>query len=142
MNPVVPGGTHNASAACFEVPSAYEIVAGERKLIGSAQARPAGRVVQHGSLPLSGDIARVVRYLSFESEEDRERLALHLRERATTLGDLLGRPVDFAAAAEALGRGFAAALNVGLLPGTLTAGEREAAARAAPDNVVREGALR
>src|SRR5574338_520554 len=44
MNPVVPGGVHNASAACFEVPSAYEIVVGGRKLIGSAQARPAGRV--------------------------------------------------------------------------------------------------
>src|SRR5579863_810911 len=72
MNPVVPGGTHNASAACFEVPSAYEITAGDYKLIGSAQTRPAGRVLQHGSLPLHGDIARVVAYLAFESEAERE----------------------------------------------------------------------
>src|SRR5579862_1595125 len=59
MNPVHLGanlnGT-NASAACFESPSAYEIVVGGRKLIGSAQTRPAGRVLQHGSLPLRGDI--------------------------------------------------------------------------------------
>ncbi len=43
MNPVIPGGVHNTSAACFEVPSAYEIVVGERKLIGSAQTRSGGQ---------------------------------------------------------------------------------------------------
>ncbi len=63
MKPASASGTHNLSAACFEVPSAYEITAGGRKLIGSAQARPNGRVLQHGSLPLRGDIARVTRYL-------------------------------------------------------------------------------
>ena len=68
MNPVVPGGAQNTSAACFEVPSAYEITVGGRKLIGSAQTRPAGKVLQHGSLPLYGDIARVARYLAFASE--------------------------------------------------------------------------
>ena len=49
----------DVSAACFEVPSAYEIVAGTRKLLGSAQARRAGSVLQHGSLPLTGDLTRV-----------------------------------------------------------------------------------
>ena len=68
MNPVIPGGAQNTSAACFEVPSAYEITLGGRKLIGSAQTRPAGKVLQHGSLPLYGDIARVACYLTFASE--------------------------------------------------------------------------
>ncbi|HEV8191109.1 MAG TPA: lipoate--protein ligase family protein, partial [Ktedonobacterales bacterium] len=72
MNPVVPSGVHNASAACFEVPSAYEIVVGEQKLIGSAQTRSGGRVLQHGSLPLHGDIARVVECLHFASEAERQ----------------------------------------------------------------------
>ena len=44
----------DVSAACFEVPSAYEITAGGRKLMGSAQSRRAGYVLQHGSLPLVG----------------------------------------------------------------------------------------
>lgn len=117
MNPVVPGGVHNASAACFEMPSAYEIVVGQQKLIGSAQARPAGRVLQHGSLPLTGDIARLVPYLAFERDEERVALANHLRERATTISDALGRTVSYDEAAEAMARGFGEALNVTFEPG-------------------------
>jgi lipoate-protein ligase A len=117
MNPVTSGGAQNTSAACFEVPSAYEITIGGRKLMGSAQTRPAGKVLQHGSLPLYGDIARVARYLTFTSEQEREALQTHLRERATTLSDALGRVTSFAEAAQAMARGFAEALNVELAPG-------------------------
>ncbi len=129
MNPVNPYGVHNASAACFEVPSAYEITVGSQKLMGSAQARPAGRVLQHGSLPLRGDIARVADYLRHDADDAREHLRAHLRERATTLGDVLGRPVSFAEAAEALRFGFAAALNLDLAPGDVTPDELAAAER-------------
>lgn len=139
MSPVVPGGTHNASAACFEVPSAYEITAGEYKLIGSAQTRPAGRVLQHGSLPLHGDIARVVTYLAFASEVERAELAAHLRQRATSLDTLLGRPVAFAEAVEALGAGFADALNLELVPGMITASETRVAEAKLAKKLVREG---
>jgi lipoyl(octanoyl) transferase len=129
MNPVIPGGAQNTSAACFEVPSAYEITLGGRKLIGSAQTRQAGKVLQHGSLPLHGDIARVARYLTFASEQEREALATHLRERATTLSDALGHSTPFSAAARAMARGFAEALNVDLTTGKPSAGERAAARR-------------
>lgn len=131
MNPVDPIGaqTHNASAACFEVPSAYEITLGTRKLIGSAQTRPHERVLQHGSLPLTGDIARVVSYLWFRDDADRASLAAHLRERATTLSAALGRDVAFAEAADAISRGFAEALALTFEPGTVTASEHEAAQR-------------
>ena len=58
-------GTNRAgpdvSAACFEVPSAYEITVGGKKLIGSAQARRKEGVLQHGSLPLVGDLARITK---------------------------------------------------------------------------------
>lgn len=131
MNPVVPGGVHNVSAACFEVPSAYEITVGEQKLIGSAQTRPMGRVLQHGSLPLYGDIARVVEYLAFETEEERETLREHLRERATTLSAVLGQYVSFVEAARAMSLGFAEALRLTLEPGTPTQAELETAERIA-----------
>lgn len=133
MNPVDPIGVHNLSAACFEVPSAYEITAGARKLIGSAQTRPQGRVLQHGSLPLRGDIARVVRYLWFATEDDRAALAEHLRERATTLSTLLGREVTFGEVADAMARGFAAALRLTLIPGAPTTAEFAAAERLAQE---------
>jgi lipoate-protein ligase A len=123
MNPVIPGGAQNTSAACFEVPSAYEITLGDRKLMGSAQTRPAGKVLQHGSLPLFGDIARVARYLTFSSEEERIALTTHLRARATTLSDALGHAVRFAEAAQAMALGFGEALNVELAPGEPSARE-------------------
>lgn len=129
MAPVVPGGPQSASAACFEQPSAYELEVGGRKLMGSAQVRPQGRVLQHGSLPLFGDIARIVDYLRFETAEEREALRAHLRARATTLGAALGRNVTFVEAAEALAAGFAQALCLELELDEPTAAEREAARR-------------
>lgn len=136
MNPVVPGGVHNASAACFEMPSAYEIIVGGQKLIGSAQARPAGRVLQHGSLPLTGDIARLVPYLAYEREEEREALANHLRERATTISDALGRAVSYDEAAEAMARGFGDALNLTFEPGEPSAAELALAERRLAEKIV------
>jgi len=55
----------DVSAACFEVPSAYEISVGNQKLIGSAQRRAGSYVLQHGSLPLHGDITRLVDVMVF-----------------------------------------------------------------------------
>jgi lipoate-protein ligase A len=141
MNPVHPGGSPNASAACFEAPSAYEIVVGERKLMGSAQARPNGRVLQHGSLPLRGDITRVAEYLIFSDEAERTALAAHLRERATTLGDALGRAVSYDEAAVALRAGFAEALNLRLELGEPTPGELAAAESRAREKVAELAAV-
>lgn len=138
MSPVDPHGVHNLSAACFEVPSAYEITVAGKKLIGSAQTRPQGRVLQHGSLPLRGDIGRVADYLWFDSEENREQLRAHLLARATTLSAVLGRSVTFAEACAALCEGFAAALDLDLVPGEPLASELAAATERAAAVVVRE----
>lgn len=135
MNPVDPLAAKYTSAACFEVPTAYEITIGARKLLGSAQTRPAGRVLQHGSLPLYGDIARVVDCLIFGDVYEREALRMHLRARATTLEAALGRRVSFAEAAEALARGFARALNLTLEPGTVSDAEHQRMAAILPDKL-------
>jgi lipoate-protein ligase A len=50
---------------CFEVPSTYEITVEGKKLIGSAQARRKDGVLQHGSLPLTGDLTRICQALAF-----------------------------------------------------------------------------
>jgi lipoyl(octanoyl) transferase len=123
MQPVSPGGSHSSSAACFEAPSAYEITCGGRKLMGSAQTRPYGKLLQHGSLPLTGDIGRLAEYLAFPDETERQVLAHQLRHRATTLGDILGRSVSFEETADALAQGFSRALNLHLEPADLSAHE-------------------
>jgi len=112
---------------CFEVPSNYEITVGlgdrPRKLLGSAQVRKQGVVLQHGTLPLAGDIARIVQGLAFESEAARQAAGVRVAQRATTLAAVLGRAISWDEAAAALAAGFAAALNLTLTPGPLTGAE-------------------
>lgn len=112
---------------CFETPSAYEIVADGHKLVGSAQWRARGAVLQHGTLPLHGDLGRIVNYLRFP-EEEREEQARRLLSRATTLEAALGCRMPFDRVAEALAGGLAQVLNITLAPGSLSAGERARAA--------------
>jgi lipoate-protein ligase A len=104
-------GNEMKSAACFEVPSHYEVTALGRKLVGSAQVRRMGVILQHGSLPLTGDVSRLVEVLKLpEAERDRLRRVLH--GRAIALDEALGRQVSFDEAAEAVARGFSEAMNL------------------------------
>jgi lipoyl(octanoyl) transferase len=103
---------------CFEVPSDYEITLGGRKLVGSAQMRSRGVVLQHGAVPLRGDISRICPLLTVHPNPDR------VRARATTLGEALGRNVAWEEVAEALMRGFAEALNLCFELDALTEEER------------------
>jgi lipoate-protein ligase A len=114
----------DVSAACFEVPSAYEIVAGTRKMLGSAQARRSRSVLQHGSLPLTGDLTRVVDCLAFEDEVQRETLRRSLQGHAATAEELAGRPISYEEAEAAMIAGFSEALDIELVPGELTHAER------------------
>lgn len=92
---------------CFEVPSHYEISCGGKKLVGSAQARRLGCVLQHGALPLGGDLARILQALA-HPDSTPERI----RRRAATLADLLGREVAWQEAADAVCRGFAETFGI------------------------------
>jgi lipoate-protein ligase A len=97
---------------CFETPSAYEITVHGKKLIGSAQARKKEGVLQHGSLPLTGDLARICQALVFENEAAREEASKRLLTRATTVESALGRAVSWETAAQALVRAFKGQLGL------------------------------
>lgn len=110
------------TAVCFEVPSAYEITVAGRKLVGSAQWRGRGGVLQHGTLPLHGDLTRILNYLPLSTDE-RQLQAHLLRGRVITLEGARGRALPFDQVARALANGFAQALNLTMVPGKLGAGE-------------------
>jgi len=117
----------DVSAACFEVPSAYEITASGRKLMGSAQSRRKGYVLQHGSLPLTGEITRLVDVLALPQNEA-EALRVHLAERACTLAQALDVSddsplLDFPTVAGCMADGLAEVLNVTWQRDALTAAE-------------------
>ena len=91
---------------CFEVPSHYEITVGGKKLIGSAQVRKAGAVLQHGSLPLTGDITRICDALVYTDNDERERVRSRVVLRAATLESVLGQTVSWEQAVAAMTRSF------------------------------------
>lgn len=100
---------------CFELPSSYEITAAGKKLIGSAQLRRKGGVLQHGSLPLTGDIGRICQVLVFPDDELRSKAMFRLRHRATTIEQFLGRRIPWQDAADAVEAGFREALGIPLI---------------------------
>ena len=116
------GHDRDQGPVCFEVPSNYEIVFDDKKLVGSAQMRKAGVVLQHGTIPLHGDIARITQVLSSHPSADR------VRQRATTVEVAIGRVIDFDAAAQSMAAGFSEILNLDLQLGELIDQECEWAA--------------
>ena len=99
---------------CFETVADHEIAVDGRKLVGSAQMRVKGAVLQHGTLPLTGDIARICALLT--SPVDPE----NVRSRAATLEEILSREVSWKEVSRAIARGFSSSLNLHLEPGELS----------------------
>jgi len=108
-----------AGPACFDAPSAHEILAGGRKVVGSAQLRRAGGFLQHGSILLDSDEERLSRAVGARTGGG----------RFTDLGRLLGRPVGPDEVDRALVAGWSERFGVRLEPGALSAGEQDLAAR-------------
>jgi lipoate-protein ligase A len=115
------GPTHrDQNPVCFEVPSNYEITVKGLKLIGSAQARRRDAVLQHGSLPLYGDLSRITQVLFFPDENGRSDAAHRLLARATTVEAVLPGRISWEKAAEAMALAFKEALNLDLFSGELS----------------------
>jgi len=115
----------NINPVCFEVPSSYEITVSGKKMVGSAQARRKDGILQHGSLPLSGDLARITQALAFPDEAARARAAERLLARAATVESVLGRLVAWEEAAQAFTAAFREVLDLDLQPLDLTRAEKE-----------------
>ncbi|MDA0999600.1 MAG: biotin/lipoate A/B protein ligase family protein [bacterium] len=101
--PLVPA--YAAQPSCFATTSVHEIAVGGKKVVGSAQCRGGGAILQHGSILL---------------RSPEERLARLLRARsgtapptgfATGLSDVLGREVGYEEAAAAVRAGMEEALG-------------------------------
>ncbi len=127
----VTGAGRNLNPVCFEVPSTYEITVSGKKLLGSAQSRRKDGILQHGSLPLTGDLSRILQVLTYPDEDARARAASRLLDHAATVESLLGHPVTWEEAAQAYVKSFREVLHVNLALGELTPRESVRAAELA-----------
>jgi lipoate-protein ligase A len=112
---------------CFEVPSNYEITVDNKKLIGSAQARRKEGVLQHGALPLHGDLTRVITALNFPDPATKERAKIRLLAHATTVEQELGVIIDWNEASIAFQEAFRNVLNIELKQDDLSLKEKQRA---------------
>jgi lipoate-protein ligase A len=116
--------TERTNPVCFEVTSACEITFEGRKLIGSAQSRRKEGVLQHGSLPLTGDLTRILQVLAFPDENSRDRAAKNLLKRATTVETALKREVSWEEAAKAVVTAFRTVFALDLQTGNPSLAEK------------------
>ncbi|MBI1258101.1 MAG: hypothetical protein GC204_11575 [Chloroflexi bacterium] len=108
---------------CFETPSHYEITVQGRKLVGSAQVRRKQGILQHGTLPLTGDISRICDALVYPDESTRSAAKADVHARALTLEEALGVAVDVETVAAAVVEGFERTLDLSLIPSSFTPAE-------------------
>jgi lipoyl(octanoyl) transferase len=105
---------------CFQTPSNFEITWKGKKLIGSAQARKCGGVLQHGSLPLYGDLSRITQVLTYSSEFERKSAAQKTLAQATTLEAASGRIISGEEVSETIIKSFELEFRMIFLPGQPT----------------------
>jgi lipoate-protein ligase A len=110
---------------CFQRPSAYEITVQGKKIVGSAQLRRRGAVLQHGTIPLGGDITRICRGLRYDNEAARQDAVHGVRMRSATVEDILHKQVPWETAVRALTQGFEQVLGWKFSEGNLTPLELE-----------------
>ena len=109
---------------CFEVPSNYEITVNQKKLIGSAQARRKGGILQHGTLPLFGDLSRIISALKFVDDSAKSHAKTRLLEHATTVELILGKRIEWQEASNAFQNAFAETLHLNFQRDGLSQRER------------------
>ncbi len=113
--------------ACFDAPSWYEIAVDGRKLVGSAQVRRGGFVLQHGSILLDHDVDLLFSLLKsqkgFWGDEDKESFA----RKIVTLKELMDTEPSFDALGRALRQGISQILYCQMEDGELSQIEVELA---------------
>ncbi|WP_407307494.1 biotin/lipoate A/B protein ligase family protein [Desulfosporosinus sp. SB140] len=120
------GGVAKATstAACFDAPSWYELVVNGRKLVGSAQMRKEGMLLQHGSILLHFDADLLFRLLKFPTEGVRERLLKGFKAKACALDEVWTRPIEREELEREICLGFCSVMGITLTTSQLTDEER------------------
>ena len=108
---------YGSGPICFETPAHYEITVRGRKLIGSAQVRRKPALLQHGSLPLRGDMGQICDVLHYVDEAQRAAARVHVRQQAVHLcealnTDTVSRELIMAALADGIAATFQVSLNI------------------------------
>ncbi len=102
-----------SGGVCFYTPTVYEVTSGGKKIVGSAQTREKGIILQHGSVPMDWDPDVLLDVTGIKGPE-REQFKGFLLQRATTIKEQLGRRVEYRELSESFARAFGEVFDVEL----------------------------
>jgi len=108
-----------------------DIVANGKKISGSAQTRRFSCLLQHGTTLLDLDVREMFSVLKVSKEKISDKMISDVKERVTSIRDILGDDVGIQNLRTALIEGFSKALRVELVPGALSQAEWELAQKLA-----------
>ena len=114
-----PGGRHGA---CFASASRWELTCGGRKLVGSAQRRTRGALLQHGSLLAGPEHLRLAELIPPPGRGDPS-----LEASSTHLGECMDEPLDRGFLVSCLAAGFGGILGLPVREEPLSPVERQRA---------------
>jgi lipoate-protein ligase A len=107
---------------CFATPLKNELLAGGRKICGSAQARKRGGFLQHGLLPLTFDAQKTADIILTGGFSGRVEA---LKSTVTGISEELARRMEVREICATLKRGFMEELGIRMEQGTLTPDEEK-----------------
>lgn len=87
-------GRDNLSAACFNAHSSYEICINKKKIVGSAQNRKSGVILQHGSIILNFDVNKLFNFIKSEDDNKKKRLINLTSKKASGIENETNLKID------------------------------------------------
>ncbi|MGY5872680.1 MAG: biotin/lipoate A/B protein ligase family protein [Candidatus Thorarchaeota archaeon] len=110
-----------------------DVTVGGKKVSGNAMTRRHGCVLQHGTTLLDLDVNRMFTILKVPQEKISDKMISDVKERVTSIRDILARQVTIDELGEALTQGFSDALKIELQTSKLSAEESQTAMKLAKE---------
>jgi lipoate-protein ligase A len=104
-----------------------DVNVGGKKVSGNAMTRRHSCILQHGTTLLDLDVTLMFTILKVPQEKISDKMIADVKERVTSIRDILGRKVEISELQEALKRGFSDALDIELVTEKLSDEEIEKA---------------
>ncbi|WP_408955957.1 biotin/lipoate A/B protein ligase family protein [Natroniella sp. ANB-PHB2] len=102
------------SAACFDATSWHEVAVAGKKIIGSAQTRKQGMILQHGSIIRGQNLEQLFSILKFSNQREKKRLKRLFNTKATSIQEVIDTTPTLEELREAFKIGFEEALKLNL----------------------------
>ncbi|TFG32094.1 lipoate--protein ligase family protein [Candidatus Thorarchaeota archaeon] len=110
-----------------------DVIASGKKVSGNAMTRRHGCVLQHGTILLDLDVHEMFTILKVPQEKISDKMISDVKERVTSIRDILNRKVSVDELLESLTQGFTDALKIKLLPSKLSDEEFQMATKLAKE---------